>query len=275
MSDTPISIDGELTTLRQANIDPNTLLGRNGVYAIINTLGHKPLHLAQKLTRALDSFEALYGQRVDISVRRLSGEIYDLLHFGLYPEGGNTVVLWLLATPEGGHRRYILHKATTPYDDGYSLLSIRPKATIANYEIPFERHQTSISLAAAEFASGYAERTAGAIALRASRAGSLLSADDSPLVAVRGFELMTAPIAEGGRDSVERELLFRLAELAGLKIKEKTPTVDEIESYDEIMVMTPVGIMSIYSVGEIHLGNIYAHILSKHLKALTREGLAR
>lgn len=274
MSDTLISIDGKLTTLSKADINPNTLLGCNGVYAIINTLGHKPLHLGAKLSQVIGSFETLYGTRPSITAKDISTEIYNLLHFGLYPEGGNTVTLWLLPTHDGGCRRHIIHKATTPYE-GYGLLSITPRATIANYEIPFERHQTSLSLSAAQFATNYAERTAGAIALRASRAGNLLSADDSPLVVVKGFRLLTAPVAEGGRESVERELLFRLAKMAGLEIKEETPTVEEIDSYDEIMVMTPVGIMSIHSVGDIHLANIYAHILAKHLSALTREGLAQ
>lgn len=275
MSDSLISIDGNLTTPAKAGLDLNSILGQNGVYAIVNTLGHKPLHTQLKLRYALDAFEALYGTRPNITAQMIAKEIYDLLHFGLYPEGGNTVTLWLLPTKEGGCRRYIVHKATTPYE-GYGLLSIRPHATIANYEIPFERFQTSISLSAAQFATIYAERTtAGAIALRASCLDYLLSSEDSPLLVVKGFKLMTAPVADGGRNSAERELLLRLVEMAGLEVEEKAPTIEEIDSYDEIMVMTPVGIMSIYSVGQNSLANIYAHILSKHLSALTREGLAQ
>jgi hypothetical protein len=74
---------------------------------------------------------------------------------------------------------------------------------------------------------------------------------------------------------VERELLFRLADMAGVTIQEQAPMVEEIESYDEILVFKPTGIESIYSVGEHQLENIYAHLLSKHLRALSREGLAR
>ena len=272
--ETMISIDGKLTSLREADFHPDSLLGCNKVYSIINTLGHKPLHLSIKLRYALDSFEALYGIRPTLTVKEVAAEIYSLLHFGLYPEGGNTVILTLEPTKDGGCSRQIFHRAITPYE-GYGLLSIRPRATIANYEIPFERHQTSISLSAAQFTTHYAGRTQQATALRASRAGVLLSSEDSPLVAVQGFRLLTAPIAEGGRSSAEREILFRLARLAGLEIVEESPLVEDIETYNEIFVMTPVGILSVYSVGEFTLENIYAHILSKHLKALTSEGLAQ
>ena len=274
MSEVFISIDGTLKRLSEAAIDPNVILGYNWVYATINTLGHKPLHLTSKLRQALDSYEALYSHRPSLTAKEIASEIYSLLHFGFYPEGGNIVRLHLAPNGTGGLRRIITHLATTPYE-GYGLLAVRPRATIANYEIPFERHQTSISLSASRFASEYAQRTHGATALRASRAGLLLSADDSPLVVVRGFNILTAPIAEGGRDSVERELLFRLADMAGVTIQEQAPMVEDIESYDEILVFKPTGIESIYSVGEHQLENIYAHLLSKHLRALSREGLAR
>ena len=269
-----ITIDGALKRLSEAAIDPNDILGCNWVYATINTLGHKPLHLESKLRHAFDSFEALYGLRPTFTAQEIREEIYNLLHFGLYPEGGNTVRLYLAPDGQRGARRYIAHLATTPYE-GYGLLSVRPRATIANYEIPFERHQTSISLSSARFASDYAHRTQGATALRASRSGLLLSSDDAPLLVAQGFRLFTAPISEGGRDSVERELMFRVAEMAGVTIQERAPKVEEVESYNEIMVFKPTGIESIYSVGEIQLENIYAHLLAKHLKALSREGLAR
>jgi hypothetical protein len=274
MMDKSISIDGRLTTLNQAALSPNELLGANWVYTTINTLHHRPLHLKSKLKYALDSFEALYGIRPTLTSEQVAEEIYSLLHFGLYPEGGNTVTLSLAPTSDGGLRRYIQHRATTPYE-GYGLIALRPQATIASYELPLERHQTSLSFSAAQFATGYAQRTAGAAALRASRAGLILSADDSPLLVVKGFKLLTAPIAEGGRHSVERELMFRLAQLSKVEIVEEAPTLEDIESYNEILVMTPVGILSIDSIGEQKLENIYAHIFSKHLTTLTSEGFAQ
>lgn len=270
-----ISVDGTLTTLDKATLDIKTLLGDNLLYTTINTLNHKPLHLSRKIELLLEGYEALYGiHPINISTKEISKEIYNLLYFGLYPEGSNTVGLYLLPPDKGEVRRLIIHEATTPYN-GYGLLSIRPTAVIAGYEIPLERYQTSLSLSASRFTNQYAVSHTNSIAIRANRAGALLSSGDNPLFVVKNHTLLTAPIEQGGRDAVERELMFRLAEMAKVKIIEEAPLVEELEEYGEIMVMTPSGIQSILSVGEIVFENIYATLLAKYLPTLTREGVAR
>jgi branched-subunit amino acid aminotransferase/4-amino-4-deoxychorismate lyase len=270
-----ISVDGTLTTLDKANLDIRLLLGQTLLYATINTLQYKPLHLGQKLSLLIENYESLYGLRPEgLTAKSIAKEIHDLLYFGLYPEGGNTINIYLLPPCNGEVRRIMVHEAVTPYE-GYGLLAVRPAATIAGYDMPLERFSTTLSLSAARFTDLYAERNNDAIALRANRAGALLSSGDNPLFVLKGHTLLTAPIAEGGRASVERELMFRLAELAKVKIAEQTPTVEDIEEYSEIMVMTPVGIQSVRSVGEIELEHIYATALAKHLPTLTREGFAR
>lgn len=270
-----ISVDGLLTTLDKANLDIKILLGHNLPYTTINTFGHKPLHLGRKLELLSESYESLYGLKTDgLTTKGIAKEIHDLLYFGLYPEGGNTVNLYLLPPCDAKARRLIVHEAVTPYD-GYGLLAVRPATTIAGYDMPFERFSTTISLSAARFTDLYAERNNGAIALRANRSGALLSSGDNPLFVLKGHTLLTAPIADGGRNSVERELMFRLAELAKVKIVEEAPTVEDIEEYSEIMIMTPVGIRSVRTVGSIELEHIYATALAKYLPILTREGFAQ
>lgn len=274
MADQTISLDGTITSWLKADITPSMLLGCNWIYTTINTLAHKPLHLTSKLRYALDSYKTLYGAMPEIGAKELEREIRDLLYFGLYPEGGNTVTLYLIPSKDGHCRRLLLHEATPPYD-GYGLLTVRPKAIIANYEIPFGKHHTNVSMTAARFADGYASSRGYDVALRADRNGILHSSGDNPLYALRGNTLLTTPADKGARPSVERELMARVAEMAGVKIVEEELRVDDATNYEELLVFTPQGIQSIYSLGDTRLGNIYANLLSKHLTALTREGFAR
>lgn len=265
-----ISLDGKITSWREADLAPELLFGHNWVYTTINTSAHKPLHLSLKLRYALDSYHKLFGSRPQIEVAELEREVRYLLYYGLYPECGNTVNLYLIPTGDGGSRRLLIHEATTPYD-GYGVLSVRPKGIIANYEIPYEKHQTNVSMTAARFADNYAAAHNYDSALRANRAGTLISSGDNPLFALRGNTLLTTPIDKGARGSAERELMFRLAELCGVAVVEEELKVEDATTYEELIVFTPVGLQSIYSLGDMKLGNIYATLLGKHLATLLHE----
>jgi hypothetical protein len=167
----------------------------------------------------------------------------------------------------------LTHLASTPYD-GYSLLSLRPKAAIANYEIPFEKHQTAVSLTAARFADSFAQRNGSGIALRANRAGSLISSGDNPLYALRGDTLLTTPIEKGARPSAERELMASLCQMAGVKLIEQEIATDQLGQMEEVFAFTPVGIQMIGSASEVKFHSIVAHALEPHLATLSREGTA-
>lgn len=271
---TVILLDGKVTSWHEAELSPAMLLGCNWVYTTINTFAHKPLHLQQKLHYALESYRSLYGPRPTIECKELEREIGQLLYFGLYPEGGNTVTLYLIPSERGVCRRLLIHEATTPYE-GYGLLSVRPRGIITNYEIPFEKHQTNVSLTAARFADSYASSHGYNIAIRANRAGTLLSSGDNPLFALRGNTLLTTPTEKGARPSAERDLMFRLAEKAGVKVIEEELTVEDAASYEELMIFTPVGIQTLYSLGDMKVSNIYGSLLGEHLTALSREGLGQ
>ncbi len=268
-----ISFNGKVTSWHDVEMSPSTLMGSNWVYTTINTFAHKPLHLSVKLRYALDSFKALYGTKPAIEVKSLEREIRNLLYFGLYPEGGNTVTLYLIPTDSGNCLRLLLHNTSHPHD-GYGHLTVRPRGVITTYEIPFEKHHTNVSLTSARFADSYALSHGYEAAIRANRAGTLLSAGDNPLFALRGSTILTTPLDKGARPSAEREAMMRLAELAGVKIVEEELRVEDVESYEELMVFTPVGLQSILSIGNARLGNIYASLLAKGLSTLSREGFA-
>lgn len=269
-----IFLDGEMTTWRESNLDMGTLLGSNCIYTTINSFAHKPLHVALKLQYALGSYKTLFGTKPAITPLDIEEQISSLLYYGIYPEWGNTVDLYLIPLSDGRTSTLIAHRSTTPYE-GYSLLSIRPKATVTNYEIPFEKHHTTISMAAARFADDFARRNGAGIALRGNRAGSLLSTGDNPLYALRGDVLITTPVEKGGRPSAERELMTLLCHKAGIKLIEQEILTEELGRIEELFAFTPVGIQMISSASDIPFHSIMAHALEPHLVALTREGSSR
>lgn len=265
-----ISLNGTITSWDEAKLSPDMLLGRNWVYTTLNSFSHKPLHLALKAKYAFDSCQSLFGKRPTIELKVLEKEIRDLLYFGLLPEVGNTLNLYLIADSSGDYHRLLIAKDTTPYE-GYGLLSVRPRGIITNYEIPFEKHPTNVSLTAANFANDYALAHGYDIAVRANRAGILLSSSDNPLFALRGGKLLTTPIASGARESAERELMFRLCKSAGIEVVEEDLLVEDAATYEELMLFTPVGIQSLSSLGSMKMVNIYASLLAQHLTSLGSE----
>ena len=268
-----IYVNGIQTSWSEAKLSPETLLGQNWVYTTINTYAHQPMHTALKLRYALDSFQALYGFRPKVSAEEINNQVRGLLYYGIYPEHGNTLTLYLIATPEGECTTLLTHTASTPYD-GYSLLTLRPKAAITNYEIPFEKHHTSVSLTTARFADDFARRNGSGIALRANRAGSLISTGDYPLYALRGNVLLTTSTDKGARPSAERELMNSLCQMARVKLIEQEILTEQLGQMEEVFAFTPIGIQMIGSAGEVKFHSIVAHTLEPHLATLSREGTA-
>ena len=268
-----IFLDGKMTTWQQCDLKMESLLGRNCIYTTINTFAHKPLHLPLKLRYAAESHKALFGTKPALDAAHIAKQINDLLYYGLYPEWGNTVDLYLIPREDGSAQTLLCHRSTTPYE-GYSLLSIRPQAAVTNYEIPFEKHHTTISLAAARFADYFARRSGAGIGLRGNRAGVLLSTGDNPIYALRGDTLITTPIEKGARPSAERELMNSLCQMAGVKLIEQEIPTEQLGQMEEVFAFTPIGIQMIGSAGEVKFHSIVAHTLEPHLATLSREGTA-
>lgn len=272
MQQDKIYLNGHLTSWNECDLDPRTLASSNYVYATINTTKHKPLHLPRKLQYALDSYTTLYGSAPELQATEVAEQIGSLLHYGVLPECGNLVQLMLLPNGEGGSDVILSHLATTPYE-GYAVQYLRPTAAIANYEIALESHHTAVSLSAAQFADGFATRNKADMALRSNRRGVITSSGDYPLFALKGNTLITTPIESGGKRCVERELVFELCRMARVKIEEEEVLFEQIESYDELFVFSPVGIKSVSKIGGLDLHNITASALEPHLKKLTLLGL--
>lgn len=215
------------------------------LYAVINTLGYRPLHLAEHLHKMWEGAQTLYGTTPNQSEEEIEQMITDRLSEERMPRGGNTIEL--RAELSDGNWILSLHNPTPTIYDGYSYLSLRPSAVIINHELPFSRWRTTCSALTTEFGADFAERQGAGVALRADRNRNLVSCGDNPLFCVRDGMLHTLPVGSGGRDSVERDLMFRLCALAGVPIIEGPTPLDALGEWDEIIIFEPCGVRSIGS----------------------------
>ena len=213
------------------------------LYAVINTLDHRPLHLSEHLRKMWEGAQTLYGTTPSQTVEDVERMITERLSEERMPRGGNTVEL--RAELSDGFWTLSLHNPTPTIYDGYSYLSLRPSAVIINHELPFSRWRTTCSALTTEFGADFAERQGAGVALRADRNGNLVSCGDNPLFCVRDGVVYTLPVDSGGRDSVERDLMFRLCHLAGVQIVESPTPLDALGEWEEIIIFEPCGVRSI------------------------------
>lgn len=270
-----IYFNGELTEF-PAGTGAERLLSSNYVYAAVNTAGHRPLFLGRHLHFACESYAKLYGQRPEIDPDTISALIPELLYHNRMPRGCCTVTIYLLPGAAKGRIAkpdIIMAAGQSTIYAGYELHAIRPKAVVVNYDIPFSGHRTAVSLTAAEYMAGFAERSGASLPVRANRAGNIVSAGEYPVFAIKGGKVLAPDSESGAGDSLERELMMWLCEREGLAVEERGIPVTELSKVDELIVFGPYGLQSVLSCGEAYFYSVTALALEKHLAAITEEGL--
>ncbi len=249
------------------------LLHADYLYQTVNTYDHRTLYLKEHLDCLNASHQALYGKPLELSPQKIERQTANLLHENRMPFGGNTVNIIVMPDSDGPDI-VIEHNRTTIYK-GFSIQSLRPRAIITNYEIPFEQHMTSVSEQTAAFMNSVAQRSSMNIAIRANRRGLLISAGDYPLFAVRNGQIFTVPVSEGARVCAERDLMFRLCRQAGVVLNEQDVRVSDLKSFDELMIFTPMGLQSVLCCNSIYFHSGMASRLDKMFPAFTKSGFLK
>lgn len=124
---------------------------------------------------------------------------------------------------------------------GYDLRSLTPDAVTLQYDMPFAEAPTSAREAAAELARQQTRLHGASVAVRCERDGTIRTADDAPLFAVRGKTVFTTP-AEA---CVERELGLRAVTAAGLTLEERPVMRDELARFDELFFVDHRGVTAL------------------------------
>lgn len=156
-----IYLNGVLLDGRQETLSAQRLLQDNYVHAAVNTSAHSPLYLEKHLAYAAESYRKLYGTVPQFDTMQLREGIAALLDADRMPRLGNIVRIYLLPSQRSGDAMpdlLAMADHSTIYR-GYELISIRPKAILTNYEIPFCGHRTAVSLTTSRYMQAFAERT--------------------------------------------------------------------------------------------------------------------
>lgn len=253
----------------------NSLLHRNYVYACINTLKHRPLYLDRHLHYAAATYNKLYGTTPVIDSEAVESYITELLDANHMPRLGNLVNLYLIPPAVDNILRQpdilIAWERSTIYS-GYELISIRPKAILTNYEIPFSGHRTAVSLTSSDYMQSFAVRSGSHVALRVNRAEKVISCGEYPVFFVKDNVIYTPPAPEESPLCVEWELMRRLCSLAGMETVQRSIYATEIAGADEIMVFNHTGLHSVLAWGSYYFYNLAALRLEKYLPQITDEG---
>lgn len=252
---------------------PDALLHSNYIYAAVNTAAHEPLYLAGHLAAAADSYEKLYGHVFLYDTEDIRRQIKFLLAENKMPKLGNIVNIYFIPPGNSSHEKpeiLISWHRSTIYN-GYELISVRPKAILANYEIPFSGHRTAVSLTTSEYMRLFAERSGTHISLHVNRAEMLVSCGEYPVFIVKNGTITTPSAPE----NVEHTLMLRACLLSGLTVEEREISVCELTEADEIMIFNHTGIQSVLSLGDRYFYNITALRLEKTLRRITDEGIGK
>lgn len=124
---------------------------------------------------------------------------------------------------------------------GYDLRSLMPEAVTLQYEAPLFDAPTSAREAAVQLARQYAGLRGASVAVRCDREGTLLTADETTLFAVRGKQVYVSP----GEQNVERDLAVRSIRAAGLGLAERPIGRDELPRMDELFYVDHRGVTAL------------------------------
>lgn len=272
MSGTKISVNGRLLATG-AIPDICQMMQGCYVYAAVNTDAHRPLYLDRHMAYAVSSYEKLYDTRPEYDLLQLNDNITELLDAERMPRLGNIVFIYLL--PPADPKRPADIVAATGHSTiykGYELASLRPKAILTNYELPFSGHRTAVSLAASNYMQDFAERSGCHIALHCNRAERLVSCGDYPVFIAMNGTLYTPPSILMP-PCTERELMARACDMAGITIEECDITTDMLPDAEEIMVFDHTGLRSVLSLGNCFYYNLLAKRLEAAMPVLNADGL--
>lgn len=263
-----ISINGEITTAGKAEFDPVAVLGANFIYQRIHTLAHVPLQCVAHTEIAEMSYKALYGTPTGISAGVLEKEIKDILTANRYSIASNQVILYLFPPAADAPPTRVLCCEKPLLYKGYAMQHTGLTAVVTPYEYPFAPHKTAISLAAHTYAENYARRMGADAAIAENYAGTLTGLGENPLFAVVRNTVLTTSIDDGAAESVERRLAITAGREASLEVVETPLKSEFINDYDELFTVTPQGIVSVRSCGDLVLPHSMAKNLAGWMKKM-------
>lgn len=206
------------------------------LYQTLHLRGRRPLQVDRHAELLGEWAAELFGIGYSPDVRGLERRIAALAERERYPRDLSSFVRLELAA-DGTER---LQPAGISLYEGLALRSVAPDAALVDFTTPLSEAPTSAREAAAALARTEAARRGMQVAVQCS-GGVLLSADDAPLFAVRGRQVLTA----AAPPSVERQRVLDACADLGLEVVEHPVTPDRLARYDELFYADHRGVTAL------------------------------
>ncbi|WP_418992494.1 aminotransferase class IV [Alistipes sp.] len=207
------------------------------LYQTVHFAAGRPRLLAEHVGVLRDAARTLFGVAYAPDLRLLEKRIATLAAAERYPAAVSGFVRIELDA-EGTER--LLPAGVSLYD-GYALRSLMPAGITLHYDLPLTEAPTSARETASLLARQLARRSGCGAAVRCDREGALLTADDAPLLAVKGTTIFTSPAPQ----SVERWLGLRAAEALGLEVREQPVAKAALPELDELFYIDHRGVTAL------------------------------
>lgn len=237
----------------------------NGVYLYqtVHTLAGVPLFLEGHAAALDAAARTLFGRPFRYDPKRLEEGIGQLLQAEKTPDDLSAFVR-LELSPEG---ELTYRYAGLSLYRGYELRSLRPEAATFVYDLPFGEYSTSASEAAGALAQAQARRLGAQCAVRCTTDGTVRTADDAPLYAVRGRRIFTCPAPE----SVERTTAALCIAAAGFERIEEPVLREELHRVEELFYFDHRGVTSLSKCDGEPLLSLAAERIARAAQRLIRK----
>ncbi len=238
--------------------DAPSLAGVAYVSQSLHVCRHKPQNLASHIAVASAAARRLFGVEYAPDVAQVDALCRRMLARNRYPDDvSSQIVMRVYPT---GEVRYMCGEVLV--HNGLVARAIRPDATCITYDFPYDDEPTSAREAALSLALAKA-RTAGfRSVVRCKLQGVAAEIDGSPLFMVKDDVIYTPQRPH----SVEREILLRLARIAGVEVVERDVLREELAHADELFTLDYRGITALGSCDGRHYMDLVARRLAKGFK---------
>lgn len=228
------------------------------VYQNIRTQGCRPLCTERHVDSLRRAAAEVLCTLPDIDDRTVARSITSLLERGGYP---SDMASYATVRYYASGQTVILGGDILPYAR-ISIRTVYPRGAVVDYDPPFSDYPSSLSLAALQ-AARIRARAAGAEAvIRRNTRGLIASAEESPLFAVCGDEVV---VSSATVSSAEFDTACKAIAAAGLTLRIDDLTAAGLEAADEAFFIDHRGITALSRCGERTYMHLLAHRIAKHL----------
>lgn len=227
------------------------------VYQRLHVSAGRPLDLAAHVEVAAADAREIFGVDFRADACRADALCREMLRRSRYPSGVSSCID--LRVYASGESRWSAGEIFV--GRGLVLRALRPEAVSMCYGLPLGEAPTSAREAACRLADAAARRAGYGAVVRCDEQGTVLTADDAPLLVIRGERVYTSP----ARRSVERDRAMRAVRAAGLELREVTVRREHLKVIDEAFCCDCRGITSLAGCDGVPYMDIMTRRIARYL----------